>query len=66
MGDLLVKKRPTTCVDKVNLPEIVGPFRLENEIEKNEELRKNTLINAALMKNWSDKQSDNNQVDKKL
>lgn len=69
MGDVLVKKRPTTTVirKQPRLPEIVKePFNVRKTIDsvKNEEYKKNVEVRDFLMKNWTQKLADESKFEK--
>ena len=60
IGDLLVKKRAPTSLEKIKLPEIKATFKIDENIIKDESIKKANAINETLMGNWTNKLLESN------
>ena len=64
MGDVLVKKKNPTSSENLKLPKIVAPFKIDDNIIKDQFVKKNNAIEETLMKSWSDKRFESNSINK--
>jgi hypothetical protein len=60
IGDILVKKRTPTTLDKIKLPQIKATFKIDENIIKDENEKKANAIHQTLMGNWKNKLFESN------
>jgi hypothetical protein len=62
IGDILVKKRTSTTLDKIKLPQIKATFKIDENIIKDENEKKANAIHQTLMGNWKNKLFESNSL----